>query len=79
VPTQSVLWSTGGKSHFYKPYSDGGEEMKYLEIKHFVIALLCVFVGVLTGLLLSEAVISPFFPGAETVMAKNGLVVLTYH
>jgi len=57
----------------YKSYSDGGEEMK-----HFVIGLLCVFVGVVTGLLLSEAVISPFLPGTETLMAKNGLVVL-YH
>jgi hypothetical protein len=79
VLTQSVLWSSAGKFCSYISNSDGGEEMKYLEMKHFVIGLLCVFVGVLTGLLLSEAVISPFFPGTETVMAKNGLVVLTYH
>lgn len=47
-------------------------------MKHFVIGLLCVFVGVVTGLLLSEAVINPFLPGTETLMAKNGLVIL-YH
>jgi len=53
--------------------------MKHLEMKHFLIGFLCVFVGVVTGVLLSEAVISPFLPGTETLLAKNGLVVLTYH
>ncbi len=48
-------------------------------MKHFMIGLLCVFVGVVTGLLLSNAVISPFLPGTEALMAKNGLIVLTYH
>lgn len=70
----AVFWSSGGKSYSYRSYSEGGEEMK-----HFMIGLLCVFVGVVTGLLLSDAVISPFLPGTETLMAKNGLVVLTYH
>jgi hypothetical protein len=48
-------------------------------MKHFMIGLLCVFVGVVTGLLLSEAVIGPFLPGTDTLLAKNGLIVLTYH
>ena len=49
------------------------------EMKHFAISLACVFVGVLTGLLLSETVISQFLPGTETLLAKNGLVVLSSH
>ncbi len=49
------------------------------EMKHLAISLACVFVGVLTGLLLSETVISQFLPGTETLLAKNGLVVLTSH
>jgi hypothetical protein len=72
------LWSSRGKFCSYRSYSDGGEEMKHLEMKHFLIGFLCVFVGVVTGVLLSEAVISPFLPGTETLMAKNGLVIL-YH
>ena len=47
-------------------------------MKHFLMALLCVFVGLFTGFLLSEAVITPFLPGTESLSAKNGLVVLTY-
>lgn len=47
-------------------------------MKHYMIGIICVFVGVVTGLLLSEAVISPFLPGPETLLAKNGLVIL-YH
>lgn len=50
--------------------------MKHLEMKHFMIGFLCVLVGVVTGLLLSEAVIGPFLPGTETLLAKNGLVIL---
>ena len=49
------------------------------EMKHIAISLACVFVGVLSGLLLSETVISQFLPGTEALLAKNGLVVLTYH
>ena len=48
-------------------------------MKHIAISLACVFVGVLSGLLLSETVISQFLPGTEALLAKNGLVVLTYH
>ena len=44
-------------------------------MKHFLIALLCVFAGLLTGLLLSEAVIRPFLPDTETLLPKNGLVI----
>lgn len=47
-------------------------------MNHFLIALLCVFVGLLTGLLLSESVITPFLPGTETLLPRNGLVVLTH-
>jgi hypothetical protein len=47
-------------------------------MRHFLIALLCVFVGLLTGLSLSEAVITPFLPGTETLLPKNGLVVLMH-
>lgn len=62
----------------YKLYPDGGEEMKHLGMKHFMIGFLCVFVGVVTGLLLSEAVLSLFLPGTDTLLAKNGLVLM-YH
>jgi hypothetical protein len=49
------------------------------EMKHFAISLACVFVGVLTGLLLSETVISQLLPGTESLLAKNGLVILYSH
>ncbi len=47
-------------------------------MKRTFIALLCAFVGMIIGLLLSEAVISPILPHAETLQPKNGLVIETY-
>jgi len=44
-------------------------------MKHFLVALLCVLVGLSTGLLLSEILIAPFIPGTEILGPRNGLVV----
>ena len=52
--------------------------MKHL-MKQFLMALSCLIVGLLTGLLLSNAVTSPFLSGTETLAPKNGLIVETYH
>ena len=48
------------------------------KIKHFLITFLCVFVGMLTGLLLSETVVTTFLPSTQTLLPKNGIVILTY-
>jgi hypothetical protein len=48
------------------------------EMKHFLLTFLCVFAGMLTGLLLSEAVVGPFLPSTGALLPKNGMVLLTY-
>lgn len=52
-------------------YPEGGEEMK-----HFLIVLLCVVVGLLAGFVLSHAVIDLFLPGTETVTLASDYIVL---
>jgi hypothetical protein len=49
-----------------------------IEINHFLMTFLCVFVGMLTGLLLSETVVTTFLPSTQTLLPKNGMVLLTY-
>ena len=48
------------------------------EINHFFMTFLCVFVGMLTGLLLSETVVTTFLPSTQTLLPKNGMVLLMY-
>ena len=49
-----------------------------IEIKHFLMTFLCVFAGMLTGLLLSETVVATFFQSTGPLLPKNGMVLLTY-
>ena len=77
VPVWSLLQCSARKGYLYRAYSEGGKDMKDL-MKQFFMALSCVVVGLLTGLLLSNAVISPLLASTETVAPKNGLIVQTY-
>ena len=52
--------------------------MRHL-MKQLLVTLSCVIVGLLTGLLLSNAVISPFLSGTDSLAPENGLIVETYH
>ena len=56
---------------FLRSHPDEGEEMK-----HVLIVLLCVVVGLLAGLLLSQAAISLFLPGMETFTLASDYIVL---
>jgi hypothetical protein len=51
--------------------------MKHL-MKQFLLALSCVIVGLLAGLLLSNAIISPLLSSTVIMEPKNGLIVQTY-
>lgn len=46
------------------------------EMKHVLIVLLCGAVGLLAGLLLSQAAISLFFPVTETFTVASDYIVL---
>jgi hypothetical protein len=47
-------------------------------MKHFFIMFLCAVTGLVIGLLLSKAVVSPFLQDTETLMPKNGVIIETY-
>ena len=50
---------------------------KRTEIKHFLMTFVCVFAGMLIGLLLSEAVVASLLPSTGALLPKNGMVLLT--
>ena len=54
-----------------RSHSDEGEGMK-----HVLIVLLCVVVGLLAGFLLSQAAISLLLPGTETFTVASDYIVL---
>jgi len=56
---------------FLRSCPDGGEQMK-----HVLIVLLCVVVGLLAGFLLSHAAISLFLPGTEALTLASDYIVL---
>jgi hypothetical protein len=45
-------------------------------MKHVLIVLLCVVVGLLAGFLLSQAAISLFLPGMETFTVASDYIML---
>ena len=54
------------------------DRLKQTEMKHFLMTFLCVFTGMLAGLLLSETLVATFLPGTGPLLPKNGMVLLTY-
>jgi hypothetical protein len=55
---------------FLRSHPDEGEE-----VKHVLIVLLCVVLGLLAGFLLSQAAISLFLPGTETFTLASDYIV----
>jgi hypothetical protein len=56
---------------FLRSCPDGGEQMK-----HVLIVLLCVVVGLLAGFFLSHAAISLFLPSTEALTLASDCIVL---
>jgi hypothetical protein len=72
-----LFWRPASKGYSYRAYAEGEKDMKHL-MKQFLMALSCVIVGLLTGVLLSNAIISPLLSNTDIIEPKNGLIVQTY-
>jgi hypothetical protein len=44
-------------------------------MRHFFIVIICVLVGVTTGLLLSKVYVAPYIEDKETLAPRNGLIL----